>query len=325
MAQVDVATVIVNFRTPASTIEAVRALSADLDELRNPLVVVVDNASGDGSLETLRQAFSDPSWRGRVQVVDAGRNGGFGSGVNVGVQHALRENEETRFIYVLNPDAMIERGALLGLVRFMADHPDAGLVGNVVRNEGADVVRAFRFPTALSELEGGACLGLISRLLRKYVVPTDPGRSTDVDWVCGASMLFRREVFSTVGFFDEEFFLYFEEVDFAKRLRDAGWKNYYVADIFVDHVGGLSTGFKDESRRMPQYWFDSRRRYFVKHHGLLYAAACDAARIFGHAVFKAKVSVSRKEHRVRAHFGRDLFRHSLTNLWKPAPADPHRS
>jgi N-acetylglucosaminyl-diphospho-decaprenol L-rhamnosyltransferase len=325
MAQVDVATVIVNFRTPASTIEAVRALSPDLDELHNPLVVVVDNASGDGSLEQLREAFSDPSWKGRIQVVDAGRNGGFGSGVNVGVQHALRANEETRFIYVLNPDAMIERGALLGLVKFMADRPDAGLVGNVVRNEGADVVRAFRFPSALGELEGGACLGLLSRLLRSYVVPTDPGRSTEVDWVCGASMLFRSEVFSTVGFFDEEFFLYFEEVDFAKRLREAGWKNYYVADIFVDHVGGLSTGFKDETRRMPQYWFDSRRRYFVKHHGRLYAAACDAARIFGHAVFKAKVSVSRKEHRVRPHFGRDLFRHSLANLLKPAPADAHRS
>jgi N-acetylglucosaminyl-diphospho-decaprenol L-rhamnosyltransferase len=325
MAQADVATVIVNFRTPAATIEAVSSLSPDLDELQNPHVVVVDNDSGDGSLETLRAAFSDPSWRGRIEVVAAGRNGGFGSGVNLGVQHALRANEATRFVYVLNPDAKIERGALLGLVRFMADHPDAGMVGNVVRNEGADVVRAFRFPTAMSELEGGACVGLISRLLRRYVVATDPGQSTEVDWVSGVSMLFRREVFSTVGFFDEEFFLYFEEIDFAKRLQEAGWKNYYLADVFVDHVGGLSTGFKDDTRRMPEYWFDSRRRYFVKHHGRVYALACDAARIFGHAVFKAKISVSRKEHRVRPHFGRDLFRHSLANLLKPAPAGPHRS
>ena len=325
MAQVDVATVIVNFRTPAATIEAVASLSPDLDELQNPRVVVVDNASGDGSLEKLREAFCAPSWKGRIDVVDAGRNGGFGSGVNIGVQHALKSNEATRFLYVLNPDATIERGALLGLVRFMAEHPDAGMVGNVVRNQGADVVRAFRFPTALGELEGGACLGLVSRLLHQYVVPTDPGRSSEVDWVSGVSMLFRREVFSTVGFFDEEFFLYFEEIDFAKRLQDAGWKNYYVADIFVDHVGGLSTGFKDETRRMPQYWFDSRRRYFVKHHGRVYAMACDAARIIGHAVFKAKLSVSRREHTVRPHFGRDLFRHSLANLWKPAPADSHRS
>ena len=322
MPQSDVATVIVNFRTPASTIEAVKALSPDLDQLQKSFVVVVDNGSGDGSLESLRQAFADSSWRGRIQVVDAGRNGGFGSGVNFGVQHALRSHAEARFIYVLNPDAMIERGALLGLVKFMADRPDAGLVGNVVRNEGADVVRAFRFPTALSELEGGACLGFVSKLLRKHVVATDPGRSTEVDWVSGASMLFRREVFSSVGFFDEEFFLYFEEVDFAKRLREAGWKNYYVADIFVDHVGGLSTGFKDETRRMPQYWFDSRRRYFVKHHGRLYAVACDVARMFGHAVFKAKISVSRREHRVRFHFGRDLLRHSLTNLLKPAAGYP---
>ena len=315
----EVATVIVNYRTAAATIESVAALSADLDQLRDSRVLVVDNASGDGSLQQLQETFRDPKWKGRVEVIDAGRNGGFGSGVNVGIRRALALDPALRFVYILNPDAVIEPGALLALVRFMDDHPDAGMLGNVVRNQGADVVRAFRFPTLLSELESGANFGPLSRLLRPYIVPINPPASCEVDWVSGASMLVRREVFSSVGLFDEEFFLYFEEIDFAKRIQDAGWKNYFAADIFVDHVGGLSTGFREQSR-VPGYWFDSRRRYFVKHHGRFYAAACDAARLGGYALYKAKIAVSRRVHGVRPSFGRDLLRHSLANLLKPSAA-----
>jgi hypothetical protein len=132
-------------------------------------------------------------------------------------------------------------------------------------------------------------------------------------------MLFRSEVFSTAGFFDEDFFLYFEEIDLAQRIRAAGWKVYFVAEVGVDHVGGLSTGHRDETRRMPRYWFDSRRRYFVKHHGRLYAVACDLAWICGHAIFKAKNQILRRRSQDRPKVGRDLVRYSITNLFKPAP------
>ena len=315
----DIATVIVNFRTPDATIEAVAGLTADLDALRDPRVFVVDNASGDDSLPRLREAFADPKWRGRVEVVDAGRNGGFGSGVNVGVRRALAVDPNVRYLYVLNPDAVIEPGALLALARFMDEHPDAGMLGNEVRNRGSDVTRGFRFPTVWSELAGAASFGPISRLLRGYVIPNDPGGTAVVDWVSGVSMLLRREVFSTVGFFDEDFFLYFEETDFSKRLLAAGFKTYFVADIVVHHVGALSTGLRDEARRMPGYWFDSRRRYFVKHHGRLYAAACDLAHLCGHALFKAKIALVPRDHTSRPSFGRDLLRYSAANLFKPAP------
>src|SRR5450432_120478 len=158
----DVATIIVNYRTTDATIAAVVSLSRDLDNLVDPLVVVVDNDSGDGSFERLRQVFADPRWANRVQVVDSKHNGGFGYGVNVGVKYVLQSYGQPRYFYMLNPDAAIEPGALDGLVRFMGDHPDAGLLGNVVRNEGADVVKGFRFPSILSELEGTARLGLMT-------------------------------------------------------------------------------------------------------------------------------------------------------------------
>ena len=105
-----------------------------------------------------------------------------------------RCDPDLRYLYILNPDAVIEPGALLALVGFMDVHPDAGMLGNEVRNRGADVTRGFRFPTIWSELEGAASFGPLSRLLRKYTVPVNPGGSAVVDWVSGVSMLVRREV-----------------------------------------------------------------------------------------------------------------------------------
>jgi N-acetylglucosaminyl-diphospho-decaprenol L-rhamnosyltransferase len=319
MSDVDVATIIVNYRTAAATIEAVSALWGDLEGLSNPLVVIVDNDSRDGSLEQLREAFAAPQWGGRVVVVDAKSNGGFGKGVNVGIETVIKTRGIPPYVYVLNPDATIEPGALKGLLAFMAEHPKAGLLGNTVRNLGADVLKAFRFPTVLSELEGSASLGPLTRLLRRYRVPMNPTESCEVDWVSGVSMLFRGEVFSSAGFFDEGFFLYFEEIDLAKRVRAAGWKIYFVADVSVNHVNGLSTGFTDESRQMPRYWFESRRRYFVKHHGRLYSAACDAAWILGHGIFMTRATLGRRSDSRRPSVGRDLFRYSISNLFKPAP------
>jgi N-acetylglucosaminyl-diphospho-decaprenol L-rhamnosyltransferase len=315
---IEVATIIVNYRTPAATIEAVAALGEDLDKLENPMVVVVDNDSGDGSAEQLEKVFADTKWAGRVVVVSSGHNGGFGSGVNVGVKYVLKSYGSPRYFYVLNPDATIDPGALNALVSFIVDHRDAGLLGNLVRNQqGGDEIRAFRFPSVLSELESSACLGLFSRLLQNYMVPINPDTSCEVDWVSGASMLFRSEVFRTVGFFDEGFFLYYEEMDFAKRMKQAGWKTYFVADVGVGHVGALSTGMRDESRRMPRYWFESRRRYFVKHHGRLYAAACDAAWLCGHAILRIKSSLPRRRETLRPKVGRDFLRFSLANALKP--------
>jgi GT2 family glycosyltransferase len=315
----DVATIIVNYRTSAATIEAVTALLPDLDAFDSPLVVVVDNASGDGSLDSLRRTFAEDRWRDRVVVVDGEYNRGFGGGVNAGVRYVRQKYGAPKYSYILNPDASIEPGALRGLVAFMEEHPDAGLVGNLVQNRDADQVGAFRFPTLLSELEGTACLGPVTRLLRDYVVPIQPTETCEVDWVSGVSMLFRSAVFDTVGLFDEGFFLYFEEIDLAKRVHDAGWKVYFVAGVRVDHVGGLSTGFKDESRRMPKYWFESRRRYFVKHHGRVYAAGCDAAWICGHAMYKLKQTVRRSLPAGRPSFGRDFLRYSVQNFLRPAP------
>jgi len=327
---VRIAAVVVNFRTAEATTAAVLSLDGEMrgstgsDASSDSLIVVVDNASGDGSYEKLRTTFSEPKWADRVVIVESSHNGGFGYGVNVGFRYVVDAFGVPEYFYLLNPDATVESGALAALVEFMDAHPDAGLVGNTIRNLSADIIKAFRFPSVLGELEGTARLGLLSRLLHGHKMVVDPGGTSEVDWVSGVSMLFRGEVFRAAAGFDEGFFLYFEEIDLARRVRQGGWKVYFKADVETGHIGGLSTQMRDETRRMPPYWFASRRRYLVKHHGRLYAAACDAAWLAGHAVLKAKLTVQRQRQASRPYFGRDFLRYSVRHLLKPAPETERR-
>src|ERR1051325_3264914 len=101
--RMDVAVVIVNYRTAEATVAAVTALQGDLDKLVDPLVVVVDNASGDGSAERLARVCGEPRWAGRVIVLPSRHNGGFGYGMNLGVRHVLASGRRPRFVYMLNP------------------------------------------------------------------------------------------------------------------------------------------------------------------------------------------------------------------------------
>ncbi|MBC7756003.1 MAG: glycosyltransferase family 2 protein, partial [Bdellovibrio sp.] len=91
-------------------------------------------------------------------------------------------------------------------------------------------------------------------------------------WVSGASMMIRRQLINEIGLLDENFFLYFEEVDFFHRAKVAGWQTWYVPVAKVMHIEGAATGIKSAKRR-PQYWYDSRRRYFIKHQGV-FALVC---------------------------------------------------
>src|SRR5690606_32440824 len=130
---------------------------------------------------------------------------------------------------------------------------------------------AFRFPSLWSELDSAMELGLITRLLKNFIVPMPiPETDCEADWVGGASMILRREMLDEVGLFDETFFLYFEETDLCRRAKRAGWPSHFVRQSHVTHIGSASTGISERGRRRPGYWFDSRRHYFVKNHGRLY-------------------------------------------------------
>jgi N-acetylglucosaminyl-diphospho-decaprenol L-rhamnosyltransferase len=292
----DVAVIIVNYRSAELALQALQSLA---EERKNPALrlraVVVENDSGDAP--ALRAGIAP--YAEFAQLVESPVNGGFGAGNNLGMRHVLASGHRPDAFHFLNPDTLVHPGAVLALVRFLHEHPRAGAVGSRFEHaDGTPWPIAFRFPTPWGELEGTAQLRILTRWLGQHSVARELGEHAEqVDWLSGASMMMRRETLERVGGFDETYFLYFEETDLCLRAKQAGWEIWYVPDSKVMHIRGQSTGvtaLDDKPKRLPGYWFESRRRYFAKNHGLAYAWAADLAFLAGNGIGMLKHTLQRK-------------------------------
>lgn len=306
--------VIVNYRTAELAIEAVRSLVADLEGLAGE-IEVVDNDSQDGSFERLTQAVSERGWSSLVRVTASGKNGGFGCGNNLAIARAMRSESPPEYFFLLNPDATVRAGTTRALVSFLDTRPDVGIAGTrLFLMNGEPSISAFRFPSVLSEFESGVRVGLVTRAFGRWVVAQPlPDRTCEVDWVSGSSMMVRRSAFESAGLFDEDFFLYYEEIDLCRRVRDAGQKVFYVHDTGVDHVERASTGLAFD-RRLPAYWFDSRRHYYRKNHGTAYFVAANLAWSAGASIDRVRRAIVGGARPDRPHMLRDMLGHTITSL-----------
>lgn len=291
--------VVLNYRTADLTIDCLHSLSDEIKAIPGSYVVVTDNASGDGSVEKIASAIDKNQWRQWVELMPLERNGGFAFGNNAAIRLVLESTSSCPYVLLLNPDTVIRPGAIKSLLAFMEKQPGVGIAGS--RLEDLDETAqqsAFRFPNVVGELDFGLRLGLASKLLSRWaIVPEISDHPHQTDWVAGASMIIRREVFEAIGLLDESYFMYFEEVDFCLRARRAGWPCWYVPQSHVVHFVGQSSGVTDSKRppkRLPTYWFDSRRRYFLKNHGWLYAALADAAWLTGFTLWRWRRVIQRK-------------------------------
>jgi N-acetylglucosaminyl-diphospho-decaprenol L-rhamnosyltransferase len=301
----DIAVVIVTYRSALLTIESLRSVQTERSSSGLRVrAIVVDNASGD--LSAIEQAVRANDWQSWVTLVLAPKNGGFAYGNNLGIDRAYATGAPD-YVYLLNPDAQVRAGAISALVRFLETHPEAGIAGSTFENlDGSEWPIAFRFPGALS-----------TRLLRRWQVAQKMSNTAQaVDWICGASMLIRPVVFAAIGGLDERYFLYFEETDFCFRARRAGFATWYVPESRVMHIRGQSTTVTDETlgaKRLPSYWFESRRRYFVITSGMSQAMVIDIVALVTHSLGWLKRLVLRRMHTAVPYFIRDLARHSV--LW----------
>lgn len=285
--------VIVNYRTPTMTMDAVEALFASLENQDDLRAVVVDNDSQNGSLEQMRSHIKASTHADRVDVVASDHNGGLGYGLNIAIRQALDSPAVPEYFFLINSDAFPDPGAVDHLVEFMDEHSDAGIVGGHI-HDGQTYPSAFRFPTLASELEGSLRLGFVSSLLRRWIVSIRlPQEAQPVDWVSGSCMMCRSTMFQDIGMFDEQFFLFFEETDLCKRARDAGWLTYCEPASKIRHIGGVSTG-ETAASRVPDCWFASRQRYFRKHHGTLYLWAANVIWVTGYSLWRLRRWVQRK-------------------------------
>ncbi len=316
MAELDIAVIIVTYKCADLTIESLRSVDAERATAALRIrAVVVDNDSGD--LAAIASAVDANDWARWVTLVAAPKNGGFAYGNNMGIARAYADSIPS-YIYLLNPDAQVRAGAIKSLVQFLESHPHIGVAGSSIENlDGSDWSIAFRFPTVLSELLDGLEFGPLNRLLRSWMVAQHmPKTPQPIDWICGASMMIRPTTFSAVGGLDENYFLYFEETDFCKRARKANFATWYVPESRVMHITGQSTKVTDLTagpKRLPSYWFESRRRYFAVTYGLAYAIVTDIVALTAYSLGWLKRVATMTRNRAVPYFVRDLLRHSV--IW----------
>ena len=279
--------VIVNYRTGALVVECLASLAPELPALHGGRVVVVDNASGDDSVARIGAAIDASGWGEWAEVIALPRNGGFAYGNNRAIECVREHDPAFGTIVCLNPDTTVRPGALAALLGHLEAHADAGIVGASIENEhGMRQRTAHAFPSPLSELDGAAQLGVLSRLIRTRSIGELPSDAPYAcDWISGACFAVRKQVFDEIGLLDEGYFLYFEETDFCLRAKRAGWSCWYVPNARVVHFEGSSTGIRHPKRRRPAYWFASRRRFFAKAHGVAGLVAADLLWALGRASF----------------------------------------
>jgi GT2 family glycosyltransferase len=306
--------IILNYRVTELTIACLRSLAGRIGRVPSAKVAVCENGTGGEAAERLRQAIAENGWGSWVELTAVHPNRGFTGGNNLIIRAALASSDPPEYLLLLNADTVVQDGALEGLVDLMDRQPQAGIAGSMLLSpEGVVQASPFRFPGAASELDRGLRLGVASRLLARWgIVPPTPARACRVDWVSGASMILRRAMLERVGLLDEGLYTYFDDVDLCLRARRAGWETWYAPESKVVHLEGASTGIVQRVvKRRPDYWFQARRRFFLKNHGPLRTALADTAFIAGFALWRLRRRVQRKPDTDPPHMLADSFRHSV--------------
>jgi N-acetylglucosaminyl-diphospho-decaprenol L-rhamnosyltransferase len=305
--------VIVNYRVAPLLIDCLHSLAGEIGSVPGTRVAVCENGSGGEEGLRLRQAIDDHGWGGWCTLSALAVNLGFTGGNNAILRPALQSQDRPDYVLLLNPDTVVRPNALRALVDFMDRTPQAGIAGSRLEDpDGTPQCSAFRFQSPLGEFEGNLKLGPVSRLLRRWVVaPPVRDDSFETDWVSGASMMVRRQVFEDTGLLDEGYFTYFDDIDFCFNARKKGWPCWYVPASRVVHLVGRSTGVNSRPARLPPYLLAARRRYFLKNHGPLYAAMADAGRIAGLALARLRARLTGAPDTAAPHQLGDSIRHSV--------------
>jgi N-acetylglucosaminyl-diphospho-decaprenol L-rhamnosyltransferase len=231
-------------------------------------VIVVDSASHDDTVAMVRSEYPD------VRLVACPENVGFAKGNNIGLEMA-----HGPYLFLLNPDTVVQPGAMQALVAYLTKNTAVGMVApQLLNNDGTVQSSRRRFPTTATGYWESTWLQPYApaHILRDYYMLDQPdAATTEVDWVQGAAMLIRRGVYEQVGGLDEAYFMYSEELDWCRRIRMAGWSIVYLPTAQVTHYQGKSS--EQASTRRHINFNRAKLRYYQKYHG---RGTATALRIF---------------------------------------------
>ena len=291
--------VIVNYRTTGLVLDLLDSLEGQI-EVGLDEIAVVDNASGDGSAERLERAIAARGMNRFCRVLRAERNKGFSAGANLGIR-----STDANFYLLMSSDTLARKGAVLELLTQMQAHPGVGIAGPRLEwPDGTAQASCYRDHTPISELLAAAESSTLDRLLRNFqtALPV-PVAEREVPWLSFACALIRREVIEKVGLLDEGYFMYFEDGDYCRAARAAGFRVhcYPSARVVHLHVGVSSVRSVRSSRaarrsgdRRPRYVYVSRTRYFRKGYGAVGLWAANALWYVGRGLAYGQELVGRK-------------------------------
>jgi GT2 family glycosyltransferase len=276
LGELDLAVVILNYNTVDLLRECLRSVYASVPQVAPPpgpalrmQVCVVDNGSSDGSAAMVRAEYK------AAHLIVNRTNLGYSAGNNRGLRWFGFGSDEPgtgalpRFVLLLNPDTVLPPMTLAAMVRFLEEHPQVGVAGPRVRRPDGSLDKACRrsFPTPQVSFYRMIGLSRLFRHSRRFNAYNLEYLAEDavhpVDAVVGAFMLLRREAIEQAGLLDEAFFMYGEDLDWAKRIKDAGWQVWYNGQVEITHVKEAASRQSSKSRIdfYEAMWIFYRKHY----------------------------------------------------------------
>lgn len=268
----DLSIVIISFNTKDLTIDCIRSIEKTVRKSSYE-IIIVDNDSHDDSVDAISKLnFS------HLKLIKNKINYGFSKANNIGVKKS-----SGRYVLFLNSDTVVHEGTLDGMVDFMDQNSQAGASTCFLRmpNGKLDDAAHRGFPTpwrALAHFTGLSKIFKSSKLFAGYSLGyMDLSKTHEIEALAGAFMLVRREAGEEVGWWDEDFFFYGEDLDFCYKLKEKGWKIYFVPEFEILHYKGVSGGLKKDSKKMSpatreiklrahKARFDAMRIFYDKHY-----------------------------------------------------------
>jgi len=314
----DTLIVTVNYKTAPLVEELIHSLKSEITNLGTTHMVIVDNASNDNSIEYINDYIdkNNISW---ITVIQNPSNSGYAAGNNLGINSIIERDIDFKTAWFLNPDTKVRKNAGVELINHIK-HNNSHIVGSRLEDEdGTPQSSHFNFPGIITQISDGLRLGIFDKVFKNKLITKPISNNIEqADWLSGASFMVTKQYIDTVGLMDDEYFLYFEELDYCLQGARNNMPCWHVPTSRVYHAVGAATGISDhrkKSPRRPQYWFDSRTLYFSKNYGALTLAIYNFIFILSYTTWLLRTYLTNKTklNKEPPFFLRDFIKNAFTS------------
>jgi len=280
--------------------------------------MICENGTGGDSAELIQSAIDANGWGGWVSLHTISPNRGFAGGNNVILREIFKQNSIPDYVLLLNADTIVRPGALRELVGAADANREAGIIcPRLEWPDGEPQISCFHFISPVSEMLDAARTAPLTRVFKRWNVPIDVSDvPIEPQWASFACALIRSELLFELGILDEGYYLYFDDVDYCRTARNAGWKTLYWPAAHVVHLRGRSNPVKTltaQRKRRPSYFYASRSRYLAKFYGVCGLRLANTLWSLGRAISILREVVGNKEPHVCEKEWLDIW----TNMLRP--------